>query len=62
MDHRRFNWQGKTAANGPGSVLVQAASGRMAPAFGRESRKSVQKDFKEGGATRSWRDRQRGLV
>jgi hypothetical protein len=34
--------------NGPGSFLVQAAFGCMAPAFRSEPRKSAKKDFKEG--------------
>jgi hypothetical protein len=62
MGHPRFDRQGKTAANSSGSVMVQAASGCMARAFGREPREGVQKGFEEGETTGSWRDGQRGLV
>ena len=48
MGHPRFDRQGKTAANSSGSVMVQAASGCMARAFGREPREGVQKGFEEG--------------
>ena len=36
LGHCRFDRQGKTAANSAGAVMVQATSGCLAPAFGRE--------------------------
>ena len=62
LGHRRFNRQGKAAANGAGAAMVQATHGCMAPTFGRERRASFQKSIESGEVTRSWRDSERSLV
>lgn len=62
VGHRRFDRQRKKVANSSGLVMVQAASGRMAPAFGRERRESIQKSFEGGKATRIWHYSERTLV
>jgi hypothetical protein len=48
--------QGTTATNSSGAVVVQAASGCLGPAFRHERGEYIQKGFKTGKPTRSWRD------
>jgi integrase len=62
VGHRGFNRQRKTAANSPGTVVVQAAPGCVAPAFGGERRERVQKSFEIRKGTRGRRHRERSLV
>src|ERR1700679_683421 len=50
------------AFSGTGAVMVQAAAGCMALAFGRNRGKGIQKSFEIGKAPGAWRDREPGLV